>query len=362
MFSGTVYSDAYGKQLTGLAAGIYEQMVETYIQVRGSDQITYLFDEPYVFPVPDLQTVESTEGKTAVWDSEGNEAYQITAAEIRFGMQAAYDALVYDYPEVFWIAAPSYAWNISFFGSEESGYLGRISKVTIKPKECYPGASTEIAIFDAAVDAVSAQIGSRMLINAKQKDRLRVIHDYLCDTVVYGETGYGHTAAGVFLKDRTVVCEGYSKAFKILCRRFDIDIALIPGSVRKGNGSIEPHMWNYVRMDDGKWYLVDVTWDDQKTYISGTYFLAGNTTKGFVDFMEKERTVYSRFSGGENETQAFVMPALSEEGYGMHSWESERTTDREPTCMQKGLASIHCSVCGERKPGSAKTLAVAPHT
>ncbi len=28
------------------------------------------------------------------------------------------------------------------------------------------------------------------------------------------------------------------------------------------SGQIEAHAWNYVQMDDGQWYAIDVTWDD----------------------------------------------------------------------------------------------------
>ncbi len=72
------------------------------------------------------------------------------------------------------------------------------------------------------------------------------------------------------------VCEGYSRAFKILCDYENIECVLVSG---KGNGGA--HMWNYVKVPDeydsgydgkdngrydennnGKWYAIDVTWND----------------------------------------------------------------------------------------------------
>jgi hypothetical protein len=62
------------------------------------------------------------------------------------------------------------------------------------------------------------------------------------------------------------VCEGYARAFKILCDQKSIPCVLAPGvakstSLSKG----EDHLWNEVGMDDGKWYAVDVTWNDPVT-------------------------------------------------------------------------------------------------
>ena len=59
------------------------------------------------------------------------------------------------------------------------------------------------------------------------------------------------------------VCEGYARAFKVLC-----DIVGIPNVLAVGNARFslyqrgEDHMWNEVQMDDSLWYGVDVTWND----------------------------------------------------------------------------------------------------
>ena len=70
---------------------------------------------------------------------------------------------------------------------------------------------------------------------------------------------------GVFDGDpeTNVVCEGYSKAFKYLCDLTGFaDIECITATGLLGDGSPTPggpHMWNIVRMDDGRNYLVDLT-------------------------------------------------------------------------------------------------------
>ncbi len=48
------------------------------------------------------------------------------------------------------------------------------------------------------------------------------------------------------------VCDGYSKAFKVLCDRAEIPCVRVFG----GN-----HAWNYVELEE-EWYAIDVTWND----------------------------------------------------------------------------------------------------
>ena len=78
------------------------------------------------------------------------------------------------------------------------------------------------------------------------------------------------------------VCASYSEAFKLLCDRLGIPCTLVTGSADGGY-----HQWNYVQMDDGLWYAVDVTWNDptikgKTDAVSGsereTYLLIGSGT------------------------------------------------------------------------------------
>jgi transglutaminase-like putative cysteine protease len=63
--------------------------------------------------------------------------------------------------------------------------------------------------------------------------------------------------------DEGPVCEGYSRAFKILCDGLNIPCILAVGDAIGSKGATpESHMWNEVKMNDGLWYAVDVTWND----------------------------------------------------------------------------------------------------
>jgi len=81
------------------------------------------------------------------------------------------------------------------------------------------------------------------------------------------------------------VCEGYARAFKVLCDRVSIPCVLADGvGISKPEAEPLLHIWNLVYPGDGFWYAVDVTWNDPlingkadlvSGYESEKYFLVG---------------------------------------------------------------------------------------
>ena len=58
--------------------------------------------------------------------------------------------------------------------------------------------------------------------------------------------------------DTNVVCEGYAKAFQYLCDKSDfVDDGIECHTVTGVTSGL--HMWNIVRMDDGRYYIADIT-------------------------------------------------------------------------------------------------------
>jgi len=83
---------------------------------------------------------------------------------------------------------------------------------------------------------------------------LRYIHDYLITKIVYTlDENMIHirTIYGALVESKCV-CEGYAEAFQYLAQQYGINCIIARSSV---------HEWNFVEMD-GKWYVVDVTYDD----------------------------------------------------------------------------------------------------
>ena len=129
--------------------------------------------------------------------------------------------------------------------------------------------------------------------NVSTIESLQGIHDYILDRCTYDRTSLNtyltssddsvkkrcasiFTPAGVFvdLVSSGIVCEGYGRAFKILCDCFDIPCVMIAG--KASSGASIGHLWNAVCLND-VWYLVDLTWDDKDPNPAiYTYFLCGN--------------------------------------------------------------------------------------
>jgi transglutaminase-like putative cysteine protease len=94
-------------------------------------------------------------------------------------------------------------------------------------------------------------------------EKIKFIHDYIIENCRYNQAAVSNpnnypssfTAYGA-LVEGTAVCEGYSKAFALLCEQVGIESLLVTGTA---NGI--DHMWNMVKCN-GQWYHIDVTWDD----------------------------------------------------------------------------------------------------
>ena len=92
--------------------------------------------------------------------------------------------------------------------------------------------------------------------------------------------------------DTNVVCEGYSKAFKWLCDLSTFDDSktgchVVAGDLYDEDGLLGGHMWNIVRMDDGNYYMADITnYDGDGGLDQPILFLNGYTSlsNGFYRF------------------------------------------------------------------------------
>ena len=313
VFSLKEYDGSYGNQLDGMALEVYNTYVSNlFVNYSTFNGVSYEYQasKPVTFEanVQDNQLVQ-------------DEAYDEAILQVRVNMQAALDAFTYDYPEVFWMRGSGYSYSIS--SKKQNGkYTGVISKFTMKPS-LVDGYNTNITEnmnnFLNNADAAAAQIAAET--NGKSLyEKVKAIHDYVCEKAVYDAQNNlkVHSAGPMFIGDGHVVCEGYAKAMLILCRKLGIDCACIGGFARNSSASSgEAHMWNYVKMDNDTWYLVDATWDDQLSGIRTTYLLAGWNSKGFNhNTLREERTEKDTFSSPTKYTpQAFIYPLISDNSY-----------------------------------------------
>lgn len=187
-------------------------------------------------------------------------------------------ALMYDEPEMSWLVNVAFSMSYSLMGNGADYWAVENFTVTLDTtasNAAYTGSALE-----SAVSTAKTAIDTALTQSSTNYDKLKEIHDYVCDQVAYADgdlTPDKYQTAHSALVEKVTVCAGYAKAFKILCDEYGIPCILVSGTGVNSTGNSEAHMWNYVLVD-GAWYAVDCTWDDQVSQIFYDYFLIGNDT------------------------------------------------------------------------------------
>ncbi|MDR1404729.1 MAG: hypothetical protein LBJ20_04090 [Candidatus Methanoplasma sp.] len=160
------------------------------------------------------------------------------------------------------------------------------------------------------LDEIKSAVDGFSTESTSTRDKVRDINNYITNLVTYdpnaGDTGgslYSHDAYGA-LGDPShyAVCDGYSKAFLLLCEKEGIECVVVLGTAIP---SMVNHAWNYVKMDNGLWYAMDVTWNDDS---DNAYFLMGG--KSF--FVSHQQGVYLEYGLIPH---PFASPPISDSDY-----------------------------------------------
>lgn len=342
LFSLDYYTDSYGAQLDGNAKALYDLLVQNYVV----DYSQYLDSVDFPFEFPDTITFEAVV-EDGSFQRKG-ESYVQATDDVKTAIQAASDAFSYDYPQAFWFRGSNYGYRVSCVrdGSSSTGYRGTFKNFTFKPanREISENAHTRMGDFMDGVQNAVAELNEQTL-GMDMEQKIKRIHDYICQRVTYrnDNTLWVHSAASLFLDaDPAFVCEGYAKSMKIFCYYMGINCACVSGTARgTSSGTPGAHMWNYVQMDDGNWYLVDATWDDVGTPPSSRYLLVGRSTKGQYITIGEERVEYTSFSTTSAETAGpvFILPVLAEESYADNKGKNEPAVTVVPTVTPTAAVS-----------------------
>lgn len=156
-----------------------------------------------------------------------------------------------DHPEHFWI---SNQFAMSYYTPGQ--YVGVILYITL----CGTERTNAVAQVEAAADVILAGIRPGMTDYKKEL----YIHDALAAHITYLDNSNAHDIYGAMVLG-AAVCEGYAKAFQYMLRQVGIQSYIATGY---GGGR---HAWNYVRLAD-RYYLTDLTWNDQGDEIYHAYF------------------------------------------------------------------------------------------
>ena len=342
LFSLDYYTDSYGAQLDGNAKALYDLLVQNYVV----DYSQYLDSVDFPFEFPNTITFEAVV-EDGSFQRKG-ESYVQATNDVKTAIQAASDAFSYDYPQAFWFRGSNYGYRVSCVrdGSSSTGYRGTFKNFTFKPanREISENSHTRMGDFMGGVQSAVAELNEQT-VGMDMEQKIKRIHDYICQRVTYrnDNTLWVHSAASLFLDaDPAFVCEGYAKSMKIFCYYMGINCACISGTARgTSSGTPGAHMWNYVQMDDGNWYLVDATWDDVGTSPSSRYLLVGRATKGQYITIGEERVEYTSFSTTSAETAGpvFILPVLAEESYADNKGKNEPAVTVVPTVTPTAAVS-----------------------
>lgn len=193
-------------------------------------------------------------------------------------------SMSYDNPQAFWIgnnlnwgSTYSYSWNFMQCAARDAVQYTFYILFKIKDKSF----DYRIDKYRSALSVKSGVIEFNALVSnildgvpeTNRYEQIRYLNNWLTRHNCYSSADDADDFPDLSFSSITAlrgtggyygpVCEGYSRAFKVLCDKLDIPCILAVGGAREAvNAKPEDHMWNELKMDDGLWYAVDVTWND----------------------------------------------------------------------------------------------------
>ena len=138
-------------------------------------------------------------------------------------------------------------------------------------------------------------------------EKEKFIHDKLAELVAYNANAPMNQVAYSAIENGQSVCAGYARAFQYLMQELGIPCFYCTGYAG------EAHAWNIVQLD-GKYYNVDVTWDDTNPL---TYNYFNKTDAEFSDtHVRTGLSVYlpACMGAGDGENSADSVISQPEEG------------------------------------------------
>ena len=211
---------------------------------------------------------------------------------------------ILDYPEAFWQDTQnvSFIYHTNNQGNIYDEKTHETSVVVSSVDIVFPLNSTLNNDFELARQfeaELNKEVANFEVSGNTRFEKVKSIHDNLALRVSYSFDGILAHSAGGSLVGGSSVCEGYAKAFKLICDRENIPCILVLN---------EAHMWNEVQMEDGNWYIVDVTGDDfdgklQKIEVDYGCFLKGKS------FYESHNRIYEYYG------VSFDYPEVADEDY-----------------------------------------------
>lgn len=206
-------------------------------------------------------------------------------------LYAAYAAFDRDRPEVFWLSGScqvsSWMYNVDSKTGKGTLCIGFLLDVMVsdsystteKIKEAKSTMESNISTILGGVSSSASTYQQVSYFNRWLVEN----NEYNSVVAAIGRSRYEDAWKAVSALNGNTdltgpVCEGYARAFKVLCDRRDIPCVLVDGYAGISSAT-EAHMWNNVKVEQG-WYAVDVTWNDSTADEGGDeqWLLVGSDT------------------------------------------------------------------------------------
>jgi len=306
------FSYNFRDQLDANNGAVYDAM--SALVTPSTDKITVSLPEPITISMTNLP---NTSGYT-----EEDEA--IFSSAIFSNCKNGIDALLLDFPEIFWIDEAKLSIGIGNQKTRFNWLTGKYN-ITINSLVFVPAYHETYGSIDG-VNEYKAKLEKAIedfpVEGDTRYDQLKSIHDYICNFTYYDVNADFYSSAVGAIVEPGVVCEGYSKSFKLICDRLDIPCVIVFGNFNTEDRTA--HMWNYVKMEDENWYAVDVTWDDldgkNGAELKHEYFLKGS------DIFNLKHT-----PNGDHDFTHIVYPEISESDYPVTTSTTTITTTTTTT-------------------------------
>lgn len=266
-------------------------------------------------------------------------------------IMAVYCAFDRDHPEVFWLSGnwqsmitaevkeDIYELTISFLlqdNVQEENFNIRLPDFNSEKK-----IRDTIAVREEAIEKILRQAEGK-----SDYEKVVLFYSYLIKKNAYytgddegfweGSNSSCISALTGSVGEQGPVCEGYARAFKVLCDRAGIPCVLTDG-LAKGFAASgrEEHMWNYVNLY-GSWYGVDATFGDPVSErirgISGfensDYLLVGSET--VIDGLKFRKSHPEGNTVSEDVISFTNGPVLSKFAYPVKKFEKTKILGNSP--------------------------------
>jgi len=283
----------------------WEKLNEKHYDASGKLLFTILFDEngdetivypeddeiPELGEFPEITLMENYNLNTTVLTSE--EEVNTTVFEMvvegyyGFGIAAEDISMVHTAEEYMWLF-PEFSMEIDYVRKYSNCYYVRFKNVKtvygIDVEHMYAirtGDTSYLNEQELATYEELLRINEELGLDDMETDmeKIKAVHDYLVLNTAYDEQHVANDEAGIenenqdchyvegTLLNGLAVCSGYASTFRLFMELQGIHCDYITNAT---------HGWNAVELD-GKWYFMDVTWDDpvpdEEGRVLYTYFM-----------------------------------------------------------------------------------------